>query len=104
MAWAGAVAGIHDRLLSLPDPYNYPLPQRARLEPGAAGLELDALVHVHLHRWAHAPGFLAELEPALDRGSERYRWLDERLPLEPAIDESFAAVQAQRLERDQSGS
>lgn len=103
MSWAGAVAGIHERVWSLPDAYNYPLPQRARLPAGASALELDRLVHVHLHRWAHVEGFLAELAPALDADSERRRWLDERLPLEPRLEDSFKRVQAKRLRRVEAG-
>jgi len=99
MAWAGAVAAHHEQIWELPDAYNYPLPQRARLKPPAAALDLDELVHVHLHRWAHAPGFLADLEPPLSPDSERRRWLDERLPLEPLLAESFGRVQARRLRR-----
>ena len=98
MSWAAALADRHFELWELPDSYNYPLPQRARLPGGASELELDELVHVHLHRWAHVERFLAELEPPLG-DSARRRWLDERLPLEPVRDESFAEVQARRLGR-----
>jgi hypothetical protein len=89
VAWAGAIANIHDRVRILPDRYNYPLPKRKFLPPDARVLELDDLVHVHYHRWAHLPGFLGEVRPPLDRGSERYRWLAERLPLTPTIDGPF---------------
>lgn len=101
MSWAGLLADRHDDVWELPDAYNYPLPQRARLPEAAATLGLDELVHVHLHRWAHADGFLAELEPPLESDSERRRWLDERLPLEPRLDRSFKRVQARRLERSE---
>jgi hypothetical protein len=99
MSWAGVLASHHERVWELPDPYNYPLPQRARLPSPAAALELDDLVHVHLHRWAHVEGFLEELEPPLAEASERRRWLAERLPLEPRREESFKRVQARRRER-----
>jgi hypothetical protein len=89
LAWAGVIADIHDRVLVLPDEYNYPLPKRTLLPPGVRDLELDDLVHVHYHRWGHLPGFLGEVRPPLDTGSERYRWLQERFPLTPTIDGPF---------------
>jgi hypothetical protein len=89
VAWAGVIANIHDRVRILPDRYNYPLPKRKFLPPDARELELDDLVHVHYHRWGHLPGFLGEVRPRLDPGSERYRWLAERLPLTPTIDGPF---------------
>ncbi|MGI9019992.1 MAG: hypothetical protein ACR2G3_04700 [Solirubrobacterales bacterium] len=98
MAWAGAVAERHDEVWELPDAYNYPLPQRARLPEPARSLELDDLVHLHLHRWAHVEGFLDEVEPPL-ADSKRRRWLAARLPLEPRSDGSFARVQARRRKR-----
>jgi hypothetical protein len=99
MSWAGAVADRHGEVWELPDPYNYPLPQRARLPAAAAELELDEIVHAHLHRWAHVDGFLAELEPPLAADSERRRWLEARLPLEPKQEGSFKQVQARRRAR-----
>jgi hypothetical protein len=89
LAWAGVIADIHDRVLVLPEEYNYPLPKRTLLPPGVRDLELDDLVHVHYHRWGHLPGFLGEVRPPLDTGSERYRWLQERFPLTPTIDGPF---------------
>ncbi len=102
MSLATALADRHEQVWELPDPYNYPLPQRARLSPQAARLELGELVHAHLHRWAHVAGFLSELEPPLDRGAERYVWLDERLPLEPLQEDSFRRVQQRRLRRSRT--
>jgi hypothetical protein len=89
VAWSAVIADIHDRVRVLPDEYNYPLPKRRLLPPGVRELELDDLVHVHYHRWGHLPGFLGELRPPLDQGSDRYRWLEARLPLTPTIDEPF---------------
>jgi hypothetical protein len=89
VAWAAVIADIHDRVRVLPHEYNYPLPKRRLLPPGVRDLELDDLVHVHYHRWGHLPGFLGELRPPLDPGSDRYRWLEARLPLTPTIDEPF---------------
>ena len=89
VAWAAVIADIHDRVLVLPEEYNYPLPKRTFLPPGIRDLELNEIVHVHYHRWGHLPGFLGEVRPRLDSGSERYQWLEERFPLTPTIDEPF---------------
>jgi hypothetical protein len=89
VAWAGVIADIHDRVRILPEEYNYPLPKRTLLRAGVRDLELDDLVHVHYHRWGHLPGFLGEVRPPLDSGTDRYRWLEERFPLTPTIDEPF---------------
>lgn len=89
LAWSGVTADHHDRVWELPDPYNYPLPKRRFLPDEMQALDLGDLVHVHLHKWAHLPGFLTEVLPPLDRDSERYAWLDARLPLEPTIDGPF---------------
>ena len=89
LAWAGVIADIHDRVRILPEEYNYPLPKRTLLPPGVRDLELDELVHVHYHRWGHLPGFLGEVRPPLDSGTDRYRWLEDRFPLTPTIDEPF---------------
>ena len=89
LAWSGVTADLHDELWELPDPYNYPLPKRRFLPEEMQALDLDDLVHVHLHKWAHLPGFLTEVLPPLDQGSERYAWLAERLPLEPTIEGPF---------------
>ena len=89
LAWSGVTADLHDRVWELPDPYNYPLPKRRFLPEEMQALDLPELVHVHLHTWAHMPGFLTEVLPPLDPESDRYRWLDERLPLEPTIEGPF---------------
>lgn len=89
LAWSGVTADIHERIWELPDAYNYPLPKRRFLPEQMQGLDLDDIVHVHLHKWAHLDGFLSEVLPPLDSGSERYRWLAERLPLEPRIEGPF---------------
>ncbi|MGH2962049.1 MAG: hypothetical protein ACRDL3_07655 [Solirubrobacterales bacterium] len=89
VAWSGVIADIHDRVRILPEEYNYPLPKRRLLPAGVRDLDLDDLVHVHYHRWGHLPGFLDELRPPLDPGSERYRWLAGKLPLTPTIDGPF---------------
>jgi hypothetical protein len=85
LAWSAITADHHDRIWELPDAYNYPLPKRRFLPEGMQALDLSDLTHVHLHKWAHLPGFLTEVLPPLDPDTDRYRWLDERLPLEPTI-------------------
>jgi hypothetical protein len=99
MLFAAVVTDLHERVKILPDTYNYPLPKRIKMRTEMQALELDDLVHVHLHRWAHKPGFLDEVHPPLDTGSERYRWLAKRLPLEPLLDEPFR-FPAPRAARD----
>ena len=89
LALAGVLSDRFDRLLLLPDSYNYPLPKRTLLPESMQALDLDDLVHVHGHRWLHLPGFLTEVEPALDSSGPIYRWLDERLPLKPEISGPF---------------
>jgi hypothetical protein len=89
LALAGVLADRFEEMQILPVTYNYPLPKRILQPPEMQALDLDDLVHLHGHRWLHLPGFLREVHPPLDEGSARYRWLDERLPLEPTIDEPF---------------
>lgn len=89
VAWSAVIADIHDRVRILPEEYNYPLPKRRFLPAGVRDLDLDDLVHVHYHRWGHLPGFLDELRPPLDPASDRYRWLEDKLPLVPTIEGPF---------------
>jgi hypothetical protein len=89
LIFAAVTADLDERLRVLPDIYNYPLPKRIKMRPEMQALDLDDLVHVHLHRWVHKPGFLDDVHPPLDTKSERYRWLAERLPLQPLLDEPF---------------
>jgi hypothetical protein len=89
LALAGILSDRIDAVKVLPHTYSYPLPKRIKLPPEMQALDLADLVHVHGHRWLHLPGFLTEVDPPLDPGSERYRWLDARLPLEPTIEGPF---------------
>ena len=89
LAWSAVTADHHERVWELPDAYNYPLPKRRFLPPEMQALDLGEMTHVHLHKWAHLPGFLGELQPPLDPSSDRFRWLAERLPLEPTIEGPF---------------
>lgn len=86
LSWAGVTANVHERVRMLPVTYNYPLRHRLALAPEATTLDLTELVHLHYRLWLHLPGnALAEVVPPFDPESDRYRWLAERLPLEPVI-------------------
>ena len=88
LSWAGVTAGVHDRVRVLSDAYNYPLRHRQALEPAARDLELAELVHLHYRLWFHLPDALPKVSPPFDPESDRYRWLEQRLPLEPTVDEA----------------
>jgi hypothetical protein len=89
LALGGILADRMDRVKILPDTYSYPLPKRIKLPAEMQALDLADLVHVHGHRWLHLPGLLTEVDPPLDPTTPAYRWLDERLPLEPTIEGPF---------------
>ena len=81
-------ADVHDRVRILSDAYNYPLRHRAGAGAAQAReLDLDEIVHLHYRLWFHMPDALAEGRPAVRPDGERYRWLAERLPLEPEVDD-----------------
>jgi hypothetical protein len=88
LSWAGVTADVHDRLLVLPDAYNYPLRHRQALVPAAQQLDLAELVHMHYRLWLHMPDALEKAIPEFDPESDRYRWLEQRIPLEPTVDEA----------------
>ena len=87
ISWAGVTADVHDQVRVLSPPYNYALRHRQALGPEASELDLSELVHVHYRLWFHLPDALEQVVPPFDPSGERYRWLDERLPLEPLIDD-----------------
>ncbi len=87
LSWAAVTADVHDRVRILSDAYNYPLRHRASLLPEAVELDLSELVHLHYRLWFHMPDSLAKVNPPFDPAGDRYRWLDERLPLEPTVEE-----------------
>jgi hypothetical protein len=87
LSWAGVTADVHDRVKVLPPTYNYALRQRLALMDGADSLDLPDLVHLHYRLWFHLPESLPKVVPPFDPASDRYRWLDERLPLEPTVEE-----------------
>jgi hypothetical protein len=88
LSWAGVTANHHDRMLILPPAYNYPLRQRGGLDDEARDLDLAEIVHLHYRLFFHLPEPLAAVSPPFDRGSDQYAWLDERLPIEPIVDEA----------------
>jgi hypothetical protein len=88
LSWAGVTADVHDRVLILPHAYNYPLRRRMSLAPEATDMDLTELVHLHYRLWFHLPDALEKVVPPFDPGTDRYGWLDERLPIEPLVDES----------------
>lgn len=87
LSWAAVTADAHDRVRILSDAYNYPLRHRAALIPEAVELDLAEIVHLHYRLWFHMADSLDKVDPPFDPDSDRYRWLAQRLPLEPEIDE-----------------
>ncbi len=87
LSWAGVTADYHDRIRVLSPAYNYPLRHRQALTPGARELDLPEIVHLHYRLWFHLPDGLEKVSPRLDPTSDRYRWLEQRLPLEPTHDD-----------------
>lgn len=85
LAFAAALARRAGEVAKLSPAYNYRITRRDRLRGPAAELDLPDIAHVHYMRSFHVRGFLETLEPPLDRESEQFRWLGERLPLEPEI-------------------
>ena len=87
ISWAAVTADAHDRVRVLTDAYNYPLRHRLALGD-ASEFDLDEIVHIHYRLWFHLPEALPKVVPPFDPEGERYRWLEERLPLEPTVDEA----------------
>jgi hypothetical protein len=87
LSLAAVTADVHDRVHVLSDAYNYPLRHRPSLVPAAQELDLPEIVHLHYRLWFHMPGALAKATPPFDPASDRYRWLDERLPIEPLVED-----------------
>lgn len=90
LSWSGVTADLGDRLRVLSSAYNYPLRHRQALPAHVRDLDLDRIVHIHYRLWLHMPDALERAVPPFDSASERYRWLDERLPLEPVIEDDSA--------------
>jgi hypothetical protein len=85
VAITAAVARRPDRFANLDRTYNYNIGRRAFYTGGLDAVDLDRLVHVHYHQWFNRRKLLRDLRPPLSPDTEQYRWLDEQLPLEPAI-------------------
>jgi len=94
LSLAAALAREPARIATLPPAYNYRITRREKLAGNASTLDLPDLAHVHYMRSFYVRDFLERLDPPLDRGSEQFRWLAERLPLEPAIELSLEPGQA----------
>jgi hypothetical protein len=88
LSWAGVTADVHDRILVLSAAYNYPLRHRQSISPEATHMDLDEMVHLHYRLWFHMPEALPKVVPPFNPATDRYRWLAERLPIEPLVDEA----------------
>jgi hypothetical protein len=78
---AATLARIWDRVRLLDGRYNYPLVGRPMLAEPLRSARLDELVHVHYNRYFHVDGFLASLEPPIERDGDVAGWLQQHLPL-----------------------
>jgi hypothetical protein len=87
LSWAAVTTDVHDRVRILSDGYNYPLRHRAALVPEAVEMDLADIVHLHYRLWFHMADSLLKVNPPFDPDTDRYRWLAERLPLQPEVDE-----------------
>ena len=85
LSLAAVTADHHDRVRILSDAYNYPLRQRQSLAPGMFEMDLAGMVHLHYRLWFHIRDALEKVVPPFDPGSDRYRWLAERLPIPPEV-------------------
>jgi Sulfotransferase family len=85
VAIAAAVARRPERFANLGRDYNYNIARRPFYRGTMAKADLSDLVHVHYHQWFNRRNLLRDLRPPLDPSTEQYRWLDERLPLEPSV-------------------
>jgi hypothetical protein len=88
LSWAAVTADHHDRVRTLSDAYNYPLRQRGGLDDAARDRDLTEIVHLHYRLFFHLADPLGAVSPPFDGTTERYAWLDERLPIEPMVDEA----------------
>ncbi len=88
LSWAAVTAESHDRVRILTDPYNYPLRQRGGLPDAVSNMDLDEIVHLHYRLFFHLADPLAAVLPPFTEDTAQYRWLAERLPLHPIVDEA----------------
>lgn len=87
LSLAATLARAPERVLTLDDRYNYPLPKRPILPKPLRNCQFEDLIHVHYHRWFNKPGFLSAIRPCLNPCSEIYKWIDKFLPFHPTIDD-----------------
>jgi hypothetical protein len=88
LSWAAVTADSHDRVRILTHAYNYPLRQRGGLPEATRDLDLAEMVHLHYRLFFHLADPLGAVTPPFAQDTAQYRWLAERLPLEPIVDEA----------------
>jgi hypothetical protein len=81
LSLAATLARIWNRVQLLDGRYNYPLVGRPLLAEPLRSARLDELVHVHYNRYFHVDGFLASLDPPVERDGGVAPWLQQQLPL-----------------------
>jgi hypothetical protein len=81
LSLAATLARVWDRVQILDGRYNYPLVGRPLLAEPLRSARLDELVHIHYNQYFHHDGFLAALEPSIERDGEVVTWLERQLPL-----------------------
>ncbi len=86
LALAAVLARTPERVLALPDAYNYRITRRSELKRPARKLDLSELVHVHYMKAFYVRGFLEAVEPPVRADTQEFQWLAQRLPLQPEID------------------
>lgn len=88
LSWAAVTADHHDDVRILSEIYNYPLRQRGGLPDSVRDLDLADIVHLHYRLFFHLADPLAAVIPPFAEDTPQYRWLAERLPLQPIVDEA----------------
>lgn len=78
-----------EKVRYFPKAINYPVPFHPFLQKKGEETPLGDLVHIHYHKWFQHPGFLDHVTTDEEKQSEQYKWLKERLPLQPEIDGPF---------------
>jgi len=81
LSLAATLARAWTRARILDGRYNYPIVGRPLLAEPLRSARLDELVHVHYHSYFHEDGFLAALQPAVERDGDVVPWLRSQLPL-----------------------
>jgi hypothetical protein len=88
LSWAAVTADSHERVRILSDTYNYPLRQRGGLDDATRDMDLAEIVHLHYRLFFHLADPLAAVLPPFAEDTPQYRWLAERLPLQPIVEEA----------------